>query len=187
MPPPFALTTFCDDIRYETGGKFSLIGIYHETLFFPGSEIPVTINRLALSITFVEDPSTLIGDIDVHLLLPGDLREKPSFAFKIEPHEDQQVPDDPEGMRRSLNFHVMLGPLRIRESGLIKVRLINKGRRFRAGALRLRPSQGSSAETAHQAAELCTSQNGKSLTINATGEQVARATCAYAGRNCPEA
>ena len=175
---PFALTTFCDDIRYETAGKFSLIGVYRETLIFPCGTFPITINRLSLSITFVEDSSVLIGDIDVHVLLPGDMREKPSFAFKIEPHEAQQVPDDPEGTRRSLNFHVMLGPLTIRESGLIKVRLINRGRRYRAGALfvgqpthrRLRPSQRSSAEIAHHSTEPCTSKNGKTLTIDATGE-----------------
>ena len=173
---PFALTTFCDDIRYETTGKFSLIGVYNETLIFPDGTFPITINRLALSITFVEDPSVLIGDIEVHVLLPADPREKPSLAFKIEPHEAQQVPDDPEGTRRSLNIHVMLGPLTIRESGLIKVRLINKGRRYRAGALfvgqpthsRSRRSQGSSGEPAHHSTELCTSENGKRLTIVAT-------------------
>ena len=182
MPPPFALTTFCDDIRYETGGKFSLMGIYHETLFFPAGMIPITINRLALSITFVEHASTRIGEIDVYLLLPGDLRERPSFSFKIEPHDVQQVHDDLEGTRRSLNFHILLGPLSIRESGLIKVRLINKGRRFRAGALGLRPSKGSSTETAQQTAEPCATENGKRLTIDATGEcqQVARATRAHA-------
>jgi hypothetical protein len=191
---PFALTTFCDDIRYEITGKFSLIGVYHETLIFPDGTFPITINRLALSITFVEDPSVLIGDIEVHVLLPADLREKPSFAFKIEPHGAQQVPDDPEVTRRSLNLHVILGPLTIRESGLIKVRLINKGRRYRAGALfvglpmhrRLRPPQGSTAETAHHSTELCTSQNGKRLTIDATSasaRQVTRATRAHAGRD----
>src|SRR5262249_21235601 len=185
MPPPFALTTFCDDIRYETGGKFSLIGIYHETLFFPAGMIPITINRLALSITFVEHPSTRIGDIDVHLLLPGDLRERPSFSFKIEPHDGQQVHDDLEGTRRSLNFHILLRPPSIRASGLIKVRLINKGRRFRAGALSLRPSKGFSTKTAQHTAEPCTTENGKRLTIDATGErqsggQMARATSEYA-------
>ena len=31
---PFALTTFCDDIRYEVGGKYSLIGIYRDDIVF---------------------------------------------------------------------------------------------------------------------------------------------------------
>jgi hypothetical protein len=174
---PFALTTFCDDIRYETGGKFSLIGVYHEALIFAGATFPFTLNRLGLSITFVEHPSAPVADIDIHVLLPGDVREKPAFAFRIEPREVQPIPDDPEGTRRTLNFHLMLGPLTIRQSGLIKVRLINKGRRYRAGALHVvQPKskglteQGSSTEIAVQSAELCTLQNGKTLTIDTTGE-----------------
>ena len=175
---PFAVTTFCDDIRYETGGKFSLIGVYHKMLIFPGATFPFILNRLGLSITFVEHPSAIFADIDVHVLLPGDVREKPAPAFKIKPREAQQVPDDPEGTRRTLHFYLRLGPLTIRESGLIKVRLINKGRRYRAGALlvappthwRLRPSQGCSAETAHHSTQPCASENGKGLTIVATGE-----------------
>jgi len=174
---PFALTAFCDDIRYEIGGKFSLIGVYHETLIVPSTTFPFTLNRLGLSIAFVEHPSALVEDIEVHVLLPGDVREKPSFAFKIEPREAQPVPDDPEGTRRTLNVHLMLGPLTIRESGLLKVRVINKGRRYRAGALlvvqpksRGLTAQGSSTEIAHHSVELCTSQNGKMLTIDATGQ-----------------
>src|SRR5262245_60643287 len=76
---PFAVTTFCDDIRYESGGKFSLIGAYHKMLIFPGATFPFILNRLGLSITFVEHPSALAEDIDIHVLLPGDAREKPAL------------------------------------------------------------------------------------------------------------
>jgi hypothetical protein len=138
---PFAITTFCDDIRYEIGGKYSLIGVYRDSLIFQGGTFPITLARLGLSITFVEPPSASIGDIDIHVLLPGDTREKPSFLFKVQPQGGQSVHDAPEGSRRVVNFHLILGPLIVKESGPIKVRLVKGGQRYRAGVLQVQTAQ----------------------------------------------
>jgi len=44
-------TLFCDDIRYETEGKLSFIGVYSGGLFVPA--FPVTLPKLCLSVKIV--------------------------------------------------------------------------------------------------------------------------------------
>lgn len=50
-------TLFCDDIRYEMGGKLSFIGVYSGGMFVPA--FPVTLPKLCLSVKIVtpaDDP-----------------------------------------------------------------------------------------------------------------------------------
>lgn len=57
MIPRHIETIFCDDIRYEVGGKFSLIGIYSGGLLV--NKFPVTLPKLCLlikAVTPVEIP-----------------------------------------------------------------------------------------------------------------------------------
>lgn len=44
-------TVFCDDIRYEIGGKFSLIGVYNGNLIVPA--FPVKLPKLCIASTMV--------------------------------------------------------------------------------------------------------------------------------------
>ena len=46
MPPQHLQTLFCDDIRHETSGKLTLVGVYTDALIVP--ELPVTLPRLCL-------------------------------------------------------------------------------------------------------------------------------------------
>ena len=46
MPPQHLQTLFCDDIRHETSGKLTLVGVYSDALIVP--ELPVTLPRLCL-------------------------------------------------------------------------------------------------------------------------------------------
>lgn len=55
-------TVFCDDIRYEIGSKFSLIGIYSGNLIVPA--FPVKLPKLCIAATLVisadNPPKTII-------------------------------------------------------------------------------------------------------------------------------
>ena len=135
---PIAITTFCDDIRYELGGKHSLIGVYRDSLVFTEGAFPITIPKLALSVTFIEHPTAPVGDSEIVVLMPGLPPDPPAFSFKVPTLGVTAIPDAGEHTRRTLNFHIMLGPLTIKESGPIKVRLINKGKRHKAGTLTVR-------------------------------------------------
>ncbi len=138
MPPePFAITSFCDDIRYEVGGKHSLIGIYRDDMTFSGS-FPLTIARLGVSVTYVEHPSLPVTDLDVLIFLPGDSPEQPSFHTHMEAPKIDSSPDATEDKQRLLNFHFILSPLILKEEGRIKVRLLSRGTRIRAGTLLVR-------------------------------------------------
>lgn len=44
-------TIWCDDIRHEVGGKFSLIGIYTGALFVP--KLPLTLPKLCLVLRII--------------------------------------------------------------------------------------------------------------------------------------
>ena len=46
MPPQHLQTLFCDDIRHETSGKMTLVGVYSDALIVP--ELPATLPRLCL-------------------------------------------------------------------------------------------------------------------------------------------
>ena len=46
MPPQHLQTLFCDDIRHETSGKLTLVGVYSDALIVP--ELPATLPRLCL-------------------------------------------------------------------------------------------------------------------------------------------
>ena len=61
-----------------------------------------------------------------HVLLPVMSGNSTSFIFKIDPHDARPVSGDLEGTR-ALNFPSQAQS--IREGGLMKVRIINKGRR----------------------------------------------------------
>jgi hypothetical protein len=134
---PFALTTFCDDIRYEVGGKYSLIGIYRDDIVFQGVTFPAALPKLALSVTLILHPSHPVRPMDIRISLPGDPEDAPQFVARIDAHVDAE-PDASADKRRFLNFHFILAPVTLKEAGSIKVRLHQENQIIKAGTLAVR-------------------------------------------------
>lgn len=65
----FLLATFCDDIRYESGNKHSLIGCYKEDLII--SHVPATLPKLCVSITVVTPVDRLFEKLIIYAQYDG--------------------------------------------------------------------------------------------------------------------
>ena len=138
---PFGITTFCDDIRYELGGKYSLVGIYRDDLLIQGATFPATLPKLALSITLLFHPALPpMPPLDIKISFPGDDENTPSFGGRFET-SIEPVPDAPQDTRRSLNLHFILSPIILKEPGSIKVRLHDQVRIIKAGTLDVRAAE----------------------------------------------
>ena len=71
MQPETGLTTFCDDIRYELGGKFSLMSIYcRQDMIVQG--FPVQLPKLGLSVLYFEHPRSHTEILSWPSPYPGD-------------------------------------------------------------------------------------------------------------------
>jgi hypothetical protein len=57
------VATYCDDIRYELGGKYSLIGCYKQDLIV--SKMPIVIPKLCISVTVVTPIDILLEKLSV--------------------------------------------------------------------------------------------------------------------------
>jgi len=62
MTEPYGISHFCDDIREEVGGKFSLMGVYSSDLIFIGSA-PGQIPQLGIATTIIIPSSIEISEI----------------------------------------------------------------------------------------------------------------------------
>jgi hypothetical protein len=134
---PLAITTFCDDIRYEVGGKHSLIGIYRDDLLLQGVTFPTTLPKLALSVTLVLHSSDPVLSMDIQISLPGEREDAPQYVA----HLDTQMGPDTDAStdkRRYLNFHFILAPITFKEPGPIKVRVHQQNHVIKAGTLNVR-------------------------------------------------
>jgi len=134
---PLAITIFCDDIRYEVGGKHSLIGIYRDDLLLQGVTFPTTLPKLALSVTLVLHSSQPVLPMEIKISLPGEHEDAPQYVAHVDTRIDPDT-DASTDKRRHLNFHFILAPITFKEPGPIKVRLHQQNHVIKAGSLNVR-------------------------------------------------
>lgn len=65
------LTTFCDDIRHEIGGKLSYIGVYSGHLFVP--TFPVSLPKLCLAMTVITPSEKPFRKLSLRVLRDEDV------------------------------------------------------------------------------------------------------------------
>lgn len=136
MQIPFAMSIFCDDIRYEMHGKHSLIGIYRDDMVL-SAPFPAMLPKLAVSVMLFEHPSQPAAPTEVRIYLPGDKDDTPFFKTMVE-YQPELHHDAPANRRRMLNLHFVLANVPLREAGRIKVRLYRADMKIRAGTLLVR-------------------------------------------------
>lgn len=123
---------FCDDIRYELGNKFSLIGIYSGEMFVDAPGLPFMLPKLATHIwitTPVDKPfksvvGWLIGPSGEELA-----RTQPQVPPRRDSVSDESV------TRVVLGMMVTLSPLQVSAEGFIDVWVEVDGEKERAGRL----------------------------------------------------
>ena len=142
MKPPFGHTIFCDDIRYEEGGKQSLIGIYRHSLFFHG-EFPLVLPKLVLSIYYFEPADDCADSIDLNVYFPGDDQEKPTFSANIQitPDKMPQIGGERSKPPKDMDTVITMQPVfelaqvAFKEEGFMKVRAVRRGEIIKLSSL----------------------------------------------------
>ena len=135
----WGITSFCDDIRFEIGGKITLVGIYQSDLLLPANTIlPAHLPKLALMVRYNELKGSMTEDIDFKVFFPGSA--DPILTMKAERSSILQTPvidppDDDSEQLYNISFPLILGPLPIVCEGPIKVRAYCGGVVTRLGRL----------------------------------------------------
>lgn len=137
---PTGNTIFCDDIRFEAGGKVTLVGVYAGDMIFP-ADFPVTIPRLGMRISYSERPNESTEPVEIRIYLPGDSEESPWYRVSL-PREQMQAvqsllaDSDAENLITTL-FHINSPVLTIKQEGRIRVRAYRGDTEIRIGSLRI--------------------------------------------------
>jgi hypothetical protein len=141
---PSGRTIFCDDIRDETWGKYSLMGIYDGQMSIL-TGIPVTLPKFCFLIQYVEPreiAKTRKGDMVIQIYFPWDDTNTSAIVYPV-PFESivQNLPPQKLGGYITPVFTVkvpiMLAGFEIKQPGLIKVRATLDGEIIKLGALEI--------------------------------------------------
>jgi hypothetical protein len=149
MAYPYGYSTFCDDIRQETGGKVSFIGCYRHKMFVHGG-FPATLPKFGISFTFIERANKRPDHLIVMVFLPGDAEDKPSISTTVNVKERDKDPARPPVGERDretvfrFESQLIFAPLILRSEGAIKVRFKVNDEIIKAGALSIEPFVGTS-------------------------------------------
>lgn len=141
---------FADDIRNETGGKHSIIGIYNSVLSLKATQS--LIPKLAISLNCHTDFDHPFKQIFVLVMLddsvisqnelPPEFLEK-SFNENKKLFLDSGVSPDSEFYKATVNIH--LNPLVIKQQSRLNVVVIADGEENKVGSLLLRVPQNPSS------------------------------------------
>ncbi|CAB3786879.1 hypothetical protein [Pararobbsia alpina] len=133
----FAVSTFCDDVRFEEGSKSSLMGIYQRDLLVPKNLI--VLPKLCILTHFgaaIDDPvSSLV--VRVHAdsqLLHEEILPDEAVAKIV---DDMQRADE-AAMRTMIGVLVTLSPFVVDRSFELKTTVVADGEVFLAGSLRIK-------------------------------------------------
>ncbi len=124
----WGFSLFCDDIRAEVGGKFSVMGVYQTDMIFQ-QEPPFTLAKFAILVKYYELPDIFHEDITMKVYLPGDNKDSPTLAMPI-PRQSLRMGEAPyeleEGQERlfNLTLPIMFSPLLVSKEGFLKVRAV---------------------------------------------------------------
>jgi hypothetical protein len=152
-PDVYGYTIFCDDIRYEIGGKVSFIGSYSGTMILH-DVFPAMLPMLAMGVTLLQRRRIFIPKAELRIFLPGDSDDTPSIqaeagesrmgaaAAATAAETDALHPDardaNDEGYV-SMIHHLRFAQLPIKQPGILKVRAVVGANMVRLGSLRISP------------------------------------------------
>ncbi len=143
MPNPrIAHCVFCDDVRYETGNKLSLMGIYSGEIGFPHD--PPSATQLSLPkfvicwwlFCDIDDPPQRVS---VNLYMPPDRTEVLKFAVPPEHLVSPAVVFE-DAIRLTLSSVIPIVNLTFAREGRMEVTIETERETLRAGRLRIRIS-----------------------------------------------
>ncbi len=141
-------TIFCDDIRTESGGKITLVGIYRQTIFVHG-EFPFTLPKFGFSVAYFESYDDLPSEAAIQIFLPGDADNSPSVTSELKFAEGAKIATPtPAGEPKTLlglHADLVLAPVVLKSEGAIKVRILRDQKEIKLGRLFVRKASPTTA------------------------------------------
>lgn len=137
MSQPLAFAEFSDDIRYEIGGKTSVIGIYAGQLNVLTPTMPDKLPRLGVSVAIVWPTLDDLEPVTVQIFFPGQ-PDEPAFESAMDPRETNHLAPDYPGRRPALIMRGILEQVPIVAGGAFEVWVGTAAGRTRAGYLMVR-------------------------------------------------
>jgi hypothetical protein len=147
----YGVTLFCDDLRFEQGNKFTLVGCYGPEMLLH-TPLPVVLPKLGILVQ-ARFPVARLPLINVNIYMPE--ADEPFFTQELikEEKDDPPVPVLPEKptdliMQRGFVFPFLFSPFVIEKAGHLRVRLLYGDEVIRVGALKLTAQPPESPATA---------------------------------------
>lgn len=131
--PRVSTCIFCDDIRAEMGGKFSLMGIYASDMIFPIVP-PAVLTKWGIAVWLICDVDDMPQKLSISVTVPPDKTEIATLDF------DQVPPPEHQEGASKMNFRTFLPmpPVHLTETGFIEVMVATEQEPLRAGRLLVR-------------------------------------------------
>jgi hypothetical protein len=141
MSKPYGTTIFCDDIRDETTGKKTYVGVYPQDMVVSGP-FPALIPQFALAVTYLEPLSMEISPVTIKIFVPSE-DGKGQLAAEIDlplsrESEQYNKDHDPLAQFRATLMAFKISPLVVVKEGYIKVRAYFGEEEIRLGSMRIR-------------------------------------------------
>lgn len=140
-PSPFGYTIFCDDVRYETNGKVTLVGVFSEDMRI-AAQFPIALPKFVISFMYMERPGESDDPLELRVYLPGDPDDQPSIKAplaeddtkRLRSHQLRDPSPEVDG-RVAFRNNVELSPLFLIQPGKIKVRMLRGDEEIKLGTL----------------------------------------------------
>jgi hypothetical protein len=152
-PVAFGHTIFCDDIRFEVGGKLTYVGAYAQGKMFVHSPFPVVLPKLCLGISYFQKATEVILPTKFMVFLPGDTEDKPSITSEPTEKDARQALAAAHDLAIKLKIEIglahihtqiVIAPLNLTQEGVIRVRAVRGDELIRLGGISVcRPLQPS--------------------------------------------
>jgi hypothetical protein len=150
-PPPIGgHAIFCDDIRFEEGGKLSLIGVYQGVMYIHG-DFPFIVPKFGILIRYMEQVADFSHSTTFKVFLPGDPDDVPTLVGQVPLDEmrkahvlQRELIDSSESKYFGLFANFIFAPLQLKEPGLIRVRAVCGDDVYKIGSLRIEKAGGAS-------------------------------------------
>lgn len=129
-------TLFCEDIRQEIGGRYSIMGILGHELTAPA---PMILPKLCLSIAISSPTSNPFGKVAFRLLFDEEVLLNQTIENVEEAKEKNVSPDEENNPTRILaTLNLMISPFKIEKNGTLRLRInLDDGDEIKGGALRI--------------------------------------------------
>ena len=130
----FSNCVFSDDIRFEIGNKFSIIGVYSGEILIQGSA-PQMLSRLVIGVWLVTNIADPLDKVTIRVKSPGVDLSVAEAQFDI---KSETLSPDSDASKRQAFLPLNISPFPVMQDGVIEAFLDTGDSTERVGRLKVR-------------------------------------------------